>query len=171
MISSGYGQGTSFTNTQGPSGMDVSPYLMALLQAEQRHMSQRSAPAAPAIRRSAPLPMMGPGREGDRSRAMQDKLMAAQVSKAQSEANALRSTTPTRMATVGGQTFATPDPLMMTGAQRAMFLPGNSTMIPSQEKPGSGPVRVYGGPQSAFDSEEDEGFEQWKYQQALKARR
>jgi hypothetical protein len=34
---------------------------------------------------------------------------------------------PTRMTTVGGQTFATPDHLAMNGAQRQAYLPNNST--------------------------------------------
>jgi hypothetical protein len=35
---------------------------------------------------------------------------------------------PTRMSTIGMQTFATPDPLKMTGAQRARFLPGGASL-------------------------------------------
>jgi len=43
------------------------------------------------------------------------------------ETQAATGRVPTRMSTIGTQTFATPDPLKMTGAQRARFLPGSSS--------------------------------------------
>jgi hypothetical protein len=133
-INSSYGPGTSSTSAQGPTGMDVSPYLMALLQAEQRHLSQRTtAPRQPERfsaggSRVSAMPSPATGGEGNRSGLLRQQLMQAQVSKAKSEAKALSSRIPTRMSTVGGQSFATPDHLAMTGAQRAVFLPNNAAM-------------------------------------------
>lgn len=134
-ITSGYGQGTSFTNVQGPSGMDVSPYLMALLQAEQRHLSDRAqsrGPSAGAFNRTTRTPKMASGREGDQRGALQDKLLRAQASKATAEAAAMRTTIPTRLHPGGAgftSAFSTPDHLAMTGAQRSVFLPDNAHQI------------------------------------------
>jgi hypothetical protein len=44
------------------------------------------------------------------------------------ETQAITGRGPTRMSTVGMQTFATPDALKMTGAQRARFLPNEAGM-------------------------------------------
>ena len=41
MINSGYAGGGSFTNASGPAGMDVSPYLAALLARERQHLEQK----------------------------------------------------------------------------------------------------------------------------------
>jgi hypothetical protein len=45
-----------------------------------------------------------------------------------SETQAVTGRAPTRMSTVGMQTFATPDALKMTGAQRARFMPNEAGM-------------------------------------------
>lgn len=113
--------------------MDVSPFLMALLAAEQRHMSNRAAPQAPTVamrsRGFRPTQTKGGGGEGGgRSSLLKEKLLAAQVAQEKAKARALTGRIPTRMATVGGQTFATPDHLAMSGAQRQVFLPDNAAI-------------------------------------------
>jgi hypothetical protein len=105
------------------------------------------------------------GREGDRSQLLDQQLKQAQVAMAKAQAHAATSRVPTRMSTVGGQTFATPDALMMTGAQRQMFLPNNAAMQQEDEERAAGlrqlrysqpQRRFYGGPYSEFLSEEEE---------------
>jgi hypothetical protein len=143
-INSGYGNNSSFTNASGPSGMDVSPYLAALLQRERQHLEQRAAPAAP--RRGSPFGMnsapvrmpvsQGSNREAtsgeQRANRAELALLEAKAQQAKAQAQAMNSRIPTRMSTVGGQTFATPDHLAMTGAQRQVFLPQNAEMSAPQ---------------------------------------
>jgi hypothetical protein len=129
-INSGYGNGGSFTNASGPSGMDVSPYLAALLARERQHLEQRTTNASfrPAqamggrqsgqVRRST-VNLGGP----QRAERAELALLEAKAQQAKAQAGAMTGKIPTRMSTVGGQTFATPDHLAMTGAQRQVFLP------------------------------------------------
>jgi hypothetical protein len=58
------------------------------------------------------------------TKRMKENALARDVA----ETQAATGRVPTRMSTIGMQTFATPDPLKMTGAQRARFLPGGNTM-------------------------------------------
>ena len=65
-----------------------------------------------------------PVRDDPFTKKMKGNALARDVA----ETQAATGRVPTRMSTIGMQTFATPDPLKMTGAQRARFLPGGNTM-------------------------------------------
>lgn len=146
-INSGYSQGSSFTNASGPTGMNVSPYLLALLQREGQFLGQRA--------QSRPGPSMGGWDGTDRwdNRSQQDerspmdqsayyRLQAMKNANARDMAQTAAATglAPTKISTVGGQSFATPDALSMTAPQRQAFLPQNA-----------GQQGGFGDPQNAAD--------------------
>lgn len=138
---SGYGNGGSFTNvTSGPSGMDVSRYLQALLGAEQKFMGQK-AQAQVAPRRTAGFgagtlhrgnggARAGGGEGKSGVDAMKQRLLAAQVGQAEAEAAAAQLPAPLRMVSGPGVVPGyTMDTLAMSGAQRQAYLPGGNSQI------------------------------------------
>jgi hypothetical protein len=119
------------TNAPGYSGGNDDLLNFYNEMARRRTATSRGGPRPEKFSlgaRKTAAPGGGPGREGDRSGALKNKILEAAASKASSEAKALSSRIPTRMSTVGGQSFATPDHLAMTGAQRQAFLPQNAGM-------------------------------------------
>lgn len=100
----------------------------------------------------------GAGAEGQQKM----RILKAQAQKAQAEAAALSGKVPTRMSTVGGQTFATPDHLAMTLAQRQLALPQGSSFqnVIGNAGPSGERVPVSGGP---FSEDGDEGGFQTVY--------
>lgn len=97
---------------------------------------------------STPAESEGPSGDARKMGRLRERMMEAQVGEAEQKTASTRRTIPTRMVTVGNQSFATPDQFQMTGADRSIFLPNNAQQmgafheIPFGEGPqvGDGPV-------------------------------
>lgn len=137
-VNTGYGQGTSFTNASGPSGMDISPYLRALIANEQKFMQQRAnggmtPPANVLGGMRTTVQRLAPAPEGERAAGQaQQKIMNAKAQMAEAEAAAMTGKAPMRGSFVGGQYVVTPDSNAMSGFQRKAHLPNESGMIGSE---------------------------------------
>lgn len=120
----------------GGGGMGGGGNLQSLIEEMiRRRMNPQQKPRSPFGRASARTARSvggassGPGGEGDRTGALKQRMMEAQLQQEQAKARALSGRIPTKLHPGGAgftSAFQTPDHLAMTGAQRQFFLPGNS---------------------------------------------
>jgi hypothetical protein len=105
------------------AGKEQARYL-----ADQDELRRREEAKETAADRKTARRREGRGRAVAEPYERRGRELASARDTAQTEA--LTGRVPTRMSTIGMQTFATPDPLKMSGAQRMQFLPGNNALRP-----------------------------------------